>query len=292
MSETKRHLRTKKHFKILKNNKGATLIELLISLALLALITTVFIQIINSSLSLRMRSDLEKEASAIAMNTVETLKLADEVPAENHTLVTTNDGYTVETTLIEVTDAMGLSTADLGLAQDQNFDNPDLSFSVNETLDVLKSNGVLSSSALTGLVDQTITFSVLTIGGSIDTHQYVLSFTNNLGLQTINLGNFTRVNNVRKTIRINVGAALSQNILWQFEDQTGEPLHVGIYDNLNQRLQVNTSAVGTDVLVTDGYLNEGESNALQDKYYEVTVVVSRNGDEYARILTTWAVKGD
>lgn len=292
MSGIKRHLRKKTHFKAIKSNKGATLIELLISLALLALITTVFIQIINSSLSLRMRSDFEKEASAIAMSTVESLKLSDVLPAENHSLITRNDGYTVETTLVDVSSSMGLSTSNLGQARDQTFDNPDLNFNVGGELQILKSNGVLGATTLSGLTDNRITFSVLAINGSLDTHQYVLTFTNNLGPQTINLGNFTRVNNVRKKIRINVEADLAQNVTWQFQDQTGEPLHVGIYDNVNQRVQVNTNANGTDVLVTDGYASNMEADALTEKYYEVTVIVSKNGEEYARILTTWAVKGD
>lgn len=291
MSVFNRQHHVNMHFKPIKSNKGATLIELLISLALLAIITTVFIQIINNSLSLRMRSDFEKEASAIAMSTVEGLKQADQEPASGFT-VTQVDGYSVETTLVDVTSTLALSNTALGQAQDPSFDNPDLNFNLGENLSVLKSNGVLSDTSLAGLVDNQIIFSVLPINGSLDTHRYQIEFTNNLGAQTINLGNYTRVNNLRKKLRINVVSTLSGNIKWIIQDQTGEPLHVGVYDNTNQRLQLSTQGIGTDVLISDGYKTNMESESLVQKYYEVTVVVRKNGEEYARILTTWAIKGD
>lgn len=281
-----------RHFQKLKGQKGATLIELLISLALLAIITTIFIQIITDSIGLRAKSDFSKEASAIAMSTIETLKRNDQIPTNLDQTVTRPDGYVVRTSLVDVTGSLGLNGDNLGQEDGDEFDNADIVFSIGSNFQIVRSGGVTGGSTLSGLVNNRVEFLITPVAGSTDVRNYAIRYTNNLGIQNYNLGNFTRVAGQRRFVRINVLPELNQSVNFLLTDTTGEPIRFGIFDNLNGRVSAVASGTGTDLLVSDGFVTTGEPDTLTQRYYEVTVVVTRNGDEYARTLTTWAVKGD
>ncbi len=295
--------------KIFNNKKGSTLIEVLISLALLALIITVFIRILNSSVALRTKSDIQSEANAIAMSQIEELKELDAMPSTfipeeavpPATLKTvfiqnkqTADHYDIQTQLTDVTSTLFLQ--DGSLAQDQSSGTfiPDINITIGlDELSVI--NPVLStpSISLNGLGDNPIVLDISAVAGAVNTYQYALNFKTPAGPQTINLGNYNRISGIERLFKITALPTLSQNINWDIDDRTGERLRFSVFDDSKNKIHISVLSTSNSTLkISQNMSSIAEPSKLSQKYYEVLVRVSLRGQEYAKLLSSWTIKGD
>lgn len=295
--------------KIFNNKKGSTLIEVLISLALLALIITVFIRILNSSVALRTKSDIQSEANAIAMSQIEELKQLDAVPSTfipeeavpPATIKTvfiqnkqTADHYDIQTQLTDVTSTLSLQ--DGSLAQDQSSGTfiPDINITIGlDELSVI--NPVLStpSISLNGLGDNPIVLDISPVAGAVNTYQYALNFKTPAGPQTINLGNYNRISGIERLFKITALPSLSQNINWDIDDRTGERLRFSVFDDSKNKIHISVLSTSNSTLkISQNMSSIAEPSKLNQKYYEVLVRVSLRGQEYAKLLSSWTIKGD
>lgn len=277
------------HKNKLCNQKGVTLIEVLISVALLGIITTVFIQILNSSIVLRSKSDIQAEASAIAMSHIEALKRDGVVPV-NLVQTETEKGYEVVTTLTDVTNSLGLSADPINQTDNSPFTNPFLSLSLGTALSL--SGPINQNTALASAFDKTIQLNVSEDATSAKPIQYQLTYNAPDGTKTIALGSFERLNTGVRAIKIVRLPELQGSVTLRINDSTHEPLQIGIFeDKLNQ---ITVLPIGTDtaIQVVQNLSEQGDPNLLNRKYFEILVTVSKNGQTYARLLSTWTVKGD
>lgn len=287
----KRHCRPKR---AIHNEKGASLLEVLISVALLGIIVAVFVQILNNSIVLRAKSDLTTEASAIAMSQIEALKQSDQIPAElvTTTTTTTPEGYTVVTTLTDVTASMVLSTSTLPQADTAGFGSTDIEMTIGSELNVTSVNGLPRSVSLTGLTPRQLLLNIETAVSDPDQRDYSLSFTNSSGAQNIDLGRYPKTNSSQRLIKLVASPGLSAALRLNVNDSSREKLHIGIFEDQADQLTVSPTGTNTTLKITQNLSEEGDPNQLGQRYYEVLVTVSKNGSEYARLLSSWAVKGD
>lgn len=277
----------------LQNEKGASLFEVLISVALLGIIVAVFVQILNNSVVLRAKSDLTTEASAIAMSQIEALKQSDQVPTDlvTTTTTTTPEGYTVVTTLTDVTASMSLSGSSLPQADASGFDSPDIEIAFGNTMTVESSGGLPRNVSLAGLLPREIQLNIITAPDP-NQRDYSLSLTNSMGAQTIDLGRFPKTSGSDRLIKLIAATDLNAAISINVNDASREQLHFGIFEDAANQLTVSPSGTNTTLRISQNLSEAGDPSQLAQRYYEVLVTVSKNGSEYARLLSSWAVKGD
>lgn len=278
-------------FKNCKNQKGVTLIEVLISVALLGIIATVFTQILNNSILLRTKSDLQAEASAIAMSQIEALKQTDTVPAVLNQVSTVN-GFDVVTTLTDVTTNLVLNDSALTQGTTNDYNNQPLSFSIGKNLTVANANDNSGSYTLNALENRTIRISIRSVTNAVDTVQYELTYDTPLGNESISLGTYGRLDSGSRFIKITRLPDLVGAVSFEIDDNTREPLQFGIFEDNNHQITVTPAGTDTSLTVNSNLSEQGDPNRLTQQYYEILVTVSRNGQTYARLLSTWAVKGD
>ncbi len=274
-----------------KNQKGFTLIEVLISVALLGIIATVFIQILNSSILLRSKSDLQAEASAIAMSQIEVLKQRDVVPTVL-TQTSVVNGFDVVTTLTDVTSTIDLSKTTLPQADTSAFANAPLNLSIGSNLSIIAARLGTGDYTLTSTANKVIRINISKVPETLNQVQYTLEYPTALGSRTIDLGSYNQLSAGNRLFRITRLPNLESKINFTVNDNTHEPLLFGIFDDSNQQISVSPIGSNTTLTVLKNLSEQGDTNTMTQQYYEILVTVSKKGQSYARLLSTWAVKGD
>lgn len=281
------------HLKLkhVNNKKGATLIEVLISVALLGIIITVFVQILNNTIVLRSKSDLQAEASAIAMSQIETLKQVDIKPTSLTPTTQNIDGFEVVTTLTDVTDSITLNKTTLPQASTTAFKDSELIISLGKNINIIQPSHASKSISLTGLENNKLYLSIRAVSETDKQVEYTLNFTNTLGKQTVNLGRFEELSKERY-FKIICESELTSSIILEVDDNTKEPLQFGLFEDFSHLLVIKPTGENTTLTVSQNLSEAGDPSTLGQHYYEILVTVSKNRQEYVRLLSTWAVKGD
>lgn len=270
--------------------RGATLIELLISLAILSIISVAFLNIITSSIGLRQDSDIGKRASALASSEVESIKKADVAPIELIQTKNTADGYQIRTELIPSGSALNLTQAELPQRDTDFYANPVFELLLGDSLTGNFQGTQITPFDLASLTDNQLLLQIKAVEGSTNLLAYELKVNTVTGSRHINIGSQTLTTDRYKPAIIRVTPSLMQNLSLTIEDQVGEHLQVGIFDDELNRIQTSIVGEAPSVKVENGFISNHDSSSLSFSYYDVVVTVTKNGREYARVLTTWAVK--
>lgn len=271
------------------SNKGATLIELLIALALLSIMSATFLSIITDSVGLRGDSDLIKQASAIATSKVEAIKATDVPPVDLIQVENTSEGFTIQTAYIEKSAALALTDASLPQVDTSFYNTPVFELTFDEAATGHYQGTQITSVDFSTLTDYKFQLIISEVAGSTNLLRYDLVVNTNTGVKTIQVGSQTLSNATYKAGRIIVGPKLTHNIELTVVDQVGEHLQIGLFNDSLNRVQTHISGVSPAVRIESGLLTQAADNQLGINYYDVVVTVSKNGREYARVLTTWAV---
>lgn len=287
------HKRLTKHMncKAWRNKEAYTMIELLISLAILSILVVSFIQIVMSSVTLRSKSDFEKRASALANYTIEAAKDADSVPSALNSVQTTDDGFTVSTNYVEKTSELGLTQAETTQNDTSVYSNAPIQFNFSDRFSVLVNQSSLGSIAI-GDLKSDMTLEISEVSGSTTQVDYFLTYEDPIGTHKLNLGRFMKHDATAGILKILISQTPPINYSLAVKDNTGEKLNIGVFDDTQSRINIDLSGASSSITVDKGLVNDVASSKLSAHYYEMTVVVSRDGQEYARILTTIAVQGD
>lgn len=290
MTEQLRTIRFKKIRLLAASNSGATLIELLISMAILSVISVVFLNIITGSISLRSDSDLTKQASAIATSKIEAIKAADTLPVDLIQTESVSGGYTVRTEYTETTNALDLTKVSLPQKDTSSYNNtPAFEITLNDGLTGHYGNTQITGLDFNELTNYKFTLNIVRVDNTVDLLSYNLSYNTNTGVKEIKIGSQTLSKTDYKPAKIMVGANLKQNIELNVVDNVGEHLQIGIFDDNLSRIQTQISGINAAVRIENGLLTQAADSQLKIHYYDVVVSVTKNGREYARVLTTWAV---
>lgn len=271
------------------NHKGATLIELLISLAILSIISVAFLNVITGSIRLRADSDLTKRASALASSKVEVIKGSDTLPSELVVTETTGDGFTVTTSYVEKTTDLNLTAVSLPQKDLSFYQTPVFELNFAEQLTGNYLGTAITPLDYVVLTDFNFTLRIRAVEGSTSLLAYELLVNTTTGQRHINVGSQTLSESIYKPAVIKVSDKFTNNVNLNVEDLVGEHIQIGIFDDKLNRIQTQISGTNPAVRVEGGLITDGAANQLALHYYDVLVSVTKNGREYARVLTTWAV---
>lgn len=271
------------------NKSGATLIELLISLAILSVISVAFLNVITGSIRLRNDSDLIKRASAIASSKIESIKSIDQAPSELSQSEVTADGYTVMTVYTETTNTLNLTNLTLPQKDISFYNLPVFELTINDQIAGQYSGTQITPVSISDLSNTNMELRISKVENTVNLLEYELIVNTLTGIKRINIGTQTLSETVYKAAKITVGKQLLQSINLTVNDDVSEHLQIGIFDDELSRLQTQISGSNAAVKIENGLLSEAANSQLQLHYYDVVVSVSKNGHEYSRVLTTWAV---
>ncbi len=272
------------------NQQGYTLLELLISLAILSILVGSFIQIVMSSVSLRSKSDLEKRASAIANYQIEQIKVDDKVPTALSEVLTL-DGFTVTKSYVEKTSSLNLSEEETEQTSSAKYDEPEVTLNFSDNFSILVNQSSIANVPMSHMKEN-MTLSIEPISGSSTQVDYTLSYEDEIGTHKANLGRYIKHEAEAAFIKIAMVKEPANPYILSVSDVTGERVNIGIFDDFENRFLVNLSNATNSIIVEKGLISNQASAKLTTRYYEVTVVVSRGNQEYARILTTVSVNGE
>ena len=271
----------------MKNRNGYSLLELIIAMGLLALLAGPFVSIFVDSLKINKMSDNVIKANYIAQKYMEEYKSKDNLGSTVQTFV--EDGFDIKV-------EYEFKESDLKTATSttvETFDNSVL-YEIDEVLTyyynaneiTLKNN--IKEFEVKNAVDRKY---VLRLDDSgVSKIREILEYsTSSSNVESI-LGEFTITDN-RFVISFNSQGFDSENLPAPFEitieNNSKYDIYVYSYDNdFNLiMLKFKNNSIDTDIVYINNLTMKSESNFNDEIFNQVIVTVSKNGIEYAKIVS-------
>lgn len=266
-----------------RQEQGATLVELLLTIALLALISTVFMQMLNKAIDLRLQGAVYTEANKLANAYAEQIKTYTTKPSggSETKVAFLGSAYDVKATW---TDKSGIvsSTSQVQQSTLASAAAPNSSLTVSDTSLFAKPiTGSDTTNDISALTANTLYLNCVQNPSTL-ANQYTLSWTNGSAPVNLNLGEKAG----DSIFRVTVNEPLTKLIHVKVSNTTGNTITFQVVDDPNSRINIVNDAVSGSLKTITGLVSQSETNTMTLTHYTVQIEVFKGTKKITELLTS------
>lgn len=274
---------SQQHSRKTHNDKGATIVEILLTIALLALISSVFMQVLIDSIELRLVGAEYTKANKVANAYADSIKNYTGAPATGiDSLVNfKNSGFDIKATWTNESNSVDNgSTGPIGQLENNKILTPNFSIELsNSSLKVQPQTGSQLTYDISNLENNTITWS----------HAFKDETTNT---STIKLKTPSAVaqilgNSVGTTVlRVKGTPQFSKPIQLIAENNTNAEMVIQIFDDPSERIQVVDMTTSGKLTIVSGLITETVTGSSATKYYTVKIEIFKGSKRVTELMSS------